>query len=254
MNMLNNKSFLDLCYDVHLHSFLDDNGNYNKSLVRSTKRLKQMHGAISGDLQYRLDGIKPGLYKVISKGFGEDREERVHGRYSDKNIDITITKNIDGEFKPVAAFELKFPNRQYGKNAQNFLESLLGNTANVRSGENGILYFHIDLLMTNIPKMEKDDTEFSFDNMNEVSLNRFIKLSRDSTGLYFHSPNKELLYLMEIPGIEKTISYQEYGQYMYDNKDLFDVNNEYNEYFSNGVVINDYETFVEKVIYTILSM
>ena len=113
------------------------------------------------------------------------------------------------------------------------------------------MYFHIDLMMTHIPKDEKK--EFSFDVVGPTILERFRKLSQDNTAQYFHSPTKELLYVMKIDGIDNTTSMQEYGEFIKDNKEKFVINNALETNFGGGIILNDYETFAEKVIYSILA-
>ena len=61
----------------------------NVGTSRSTAKLKDLHGAIAKDLADKLGNE----YKVSSQGYGDDKEAKIEGRYIDKMVDITISKD-----------------------------------------------------------------------------------------------------------------------------------------------------------------
>lgn len=67
---------------------------------RSTRKLVPLHGAIAKDMHERL-GVGFGIQ---SQGFGLGREGTIEGRYMDKKVDITITRDD----RPVGGIAVKF--------------------------------------------------------------------------------------------------------------------------------------------------
>src|SRR5690554_590456 len=92
---------------------------------RSNEKLKVLHGFIAEDLQNRLGKE----YIVKSLGFKDGKEEKITGRYMDKNVDITVIKNK----KKIAGVAVKFVMSNYSQNSNNYFENMLGETANIRS-------------------------------------------------------------------------------------------------------------------------
>lgn len=286
--------------------YLNDDGEKNTN--KGTGKLKILHGAIANDLQKRLDNLSPNVYTVISQRESkkdvkseDSSEESVPGRYFDKNIDITVKK---GE-KYIAAFELKEPNFDFTKNSVNSFESLLGNTANVRSGGADIMYFHIDIFQRITPK-RRGELLTGYDKVNKDRLEKYKKLSYDSTSQFLHVPQKSLLYLVDLNNLTidfypkdttarkkfeakngklfpKSFKIPSYFRISTDNsfdlkhfvevglfynqkplkytKDFanvvlnesYSISQENFEDYGDGVVVNDYESFIAKVIYSILA-
>lgn len=92
--------------------------------------------------------------------------------------------------------------------------------------------------------------------INEHNLNKYIKLSNDNIDTYLHTPNKTL-------GIYRTYSdknicskisnRQNYIDY-YSNNDFDMTISTLNFDFGNTIVYNDYEKFIQKVVYAIKSL
>lgn len=76
---MNNSQFLTILKK----SFI----TYLETGARSNKKLEILHGAISEDLQERLNDNN---YKVYSLGFEAGKEKKINGRYVDKAVDITV--------------------------------------------------------------------------------------------------------------------------------------------------------------------
>ncbi|MDR2046919.1 MAG: hypothetical protein LBP79_03310 [Clostridiales bacterium] len=119
---MNNYFFLDILKA----SFL----KYIEKGSRSNEKLKILHGAISGDLSERLKTANDmgGHYTVASLGFDLGAEQKMIGRYIDKAVDITISK--DGVI--VSGVAVKYVMGNYMQNSNNYFENMLGETANIR--------------------------------------------------------------------------------------------------------------------------
>ena len=64
--------------------------------ARSNKKLGVLHGAISEDLQARLNN---NIYSVYSLGYGIGKEHKINGRYVDKAVDITVAENNKQDYE-----------------------------------------------------------------------------------------------------------------------------------------------------------
>ena len=106
---------------------------YLEEGARSPEKLKILHPNITEDLRSLLGNN----YQLHSLDENNGKEKVVKGRYMDKRVDIVITK---GE-ETVAGLGVKFIMSNYSQNSNNYFESMLGETANIRT--NNILYFQI---------------------------------------------------------------------------------------------------------------
>ncbi len=95
---MNNSQFLAILK----RSFI----TYLQTGARSNKKLGVLHGAISEDLQERLNNK---IYSVYSLGYGVGKEHKINGRYVDKAVDITIVENN----KPIAGIAIKYVMSNY---------------------------------------------------------------------------------------------------------------------------------------------
>lgn len=215
--------------------------------ARSDKKLIGLHGAISDDLYTRLDDDK---YMVYSLGFGDGKERRIVGRYLDKKVDITIAE--DGI--PVAGIAVKYVMSNYKQNTNNYFENMFGETANIRA--NNIPYFQIFVIPDKVPYFKEGGTIGKWETINEYNLKKYIKLSNDDTDTFFHTPNKTLLFIVHIE--EK-----------YSGEEIVDRESYINHYmggvwdmkiapidldFGKAIIFNDYDKFMQKVVYTIKSL
>jgi hypothetical protein len=120
---------------------------YLKTSARSNAKLKILHGAISSDLQTRLGSE----YNICSLGYANGKESNIQGRYINKTVDITTLR----ENQPLAGIAVKFVMRNYLQNSNNYFESMLGETANIRTG--GFPYFQIFVIPSMLPYYNKDN-------------------------------------------------------------------------------------------------
>ncbi len=211
----------------------------------SNEKLKILHGSIAEDLQNRLGNS----FTVHSLGFGDGREIKMNGRYMDKMVDIGIEKN--GEI--IAAIALKFIMQNYSQNSNNYFENMLGETANIRTA--GKPYFQIIILPTKVPYYEDGGKIKKIEEIKEHHLSKYMKLSNDDTNIFYHTPNKTLLYFVDFPELPSTVtSRTEFKDYYVDNND-FQVCESTTPYgFGDLFIYNDYEEFIEKIYHAIMAL
>ncbi len=215
--------------------------------ARSNKKLEILHGAISKDLQERLQDDK---YSVYSLGYETGKEHKIIGRYIDKAVDITITEND----KPVAGIAVKYVMSNYSQNSNNYFENMLGETANIRSAK--IPYFQIFAIPDKIPYFDKDGGISKWEHINEHNLKKYIKLSNDNIENFLHTPNKTLVFIVHIQDMNTVAtisSKQEYEQF-YLHNDFGMAISALDFDFGNTIIYNDYDKFIQKVVYAIKSL
>lgn len=216
-----------------------------KGTSRSTDKLKPLHGAIAQDIAERLG---PG-YEIWSQGYLYDREADIRGRYINKKVDITIKHRG----KPVAGIAVKFVMQNYSQNSNNYFENMLGETANIRCGH--CPYFQIFIILDKLPYYNKDKRITKWETFTDHNISKYVVLSKDDVDVYFHTPNKTLIYVVHVPDPEEIIEtgpqYMEY--YRTHNHRLSLTKHRYDE-FESAVILNDYETFIQKVYHTIMSL
>ncbi|NLZ51191.1 MAG: hypothetical protein GX899_05760 [Rikenellaceae bacterium] len=236
---LTNQTFLKVISNSFC-SFLE------KGTSRSTDKLKPLHGAIARDLK-RILGPE---YTVISQGYGEDREEQIPGRYINKWVDITVKKGL----KAVGGIAVKFVMQNYSQNSNNYFENMLGETANIRAAK--CPYFQIFIILDKLPYYKKDTTKSiqKWETFTEHNASKYVTLSKDNIDVFFHTPNKTLIYVVHIPDNESLSNQSEYMEY-YRNLDFSIIESKARfDSMESAVILNDYETFIEKVNHTIKAL
>jgi hypothetical protein len=239
---MNNRGFLD----VLKASFL----KYLETGARSNKKLKILHGGISRDLSEKLEAANDSeaLYSIASLGFGDGKERKINGRYVDKNIDITISKNGN----PVAGIAVKYVMSNYKQNSNNYFEGMLGETANIRCKR--IPYFQIFVIPDKIPYFDKSGDITNWECIDEQNLKKYIMLSNDNIDTFLHSPNKTLVFVLNISGDENPEYSDKAGYKDYYETQPFSLTlSEKNFEFGDNIIYNDYEEFIRKVVHSILS-
>ncbi|MDO4896602.1 MAG: hypothetical protein Q3971_04495 [Moraxella sp.] len=216
---------------------------------RSNEKLKILHRAIAHDLSNRLGEN----YKIKSLGYDEQNESKIQGRYINKNVDITILSNN----QPIAGIGVKFVMQNYAQ-ANNYFENMLGETANIRS--NNIPYFQIFIIPSQLPYY-KNTGEFSkWEYFNENHFKKYQILSYDNNEYWLHSPNKTLIYIIDLPIIQafnlhNKNDYINHYLKLHSAQNLIIKNSTKFDHTSLGsnVILNDYEAFMKKTVYRILS-
>ncbi len=220
---------------------------YLQTGARSNKKLGILHGAISEDLQERLNN---NTYSVYSLGYGIGKEHKIYGRYVDKAVDITITENN----QPIAGIAVKYVMSNYSQNSNNYFENMLGETANIRCAK--IPYFQIFIIPDKIPYFDKDGSISKWETISEHNLNKYIKLSNDNIDTYLHTPNKTLVFIVHIQDKNsnaKISNRQTYVDY-YSNNDFDMTMSALSFNFGSTIVYNDYDKFIDKVVHAIKSL
>lgn len=237
-SQLTNAAFLNVI-SRSFEAFLE------KGTSRSTDKLKPLHGAIAQDIAERLGPC----YEIWSQGYLYDREADIRGRYINKKVDITIKHRGN----PVAGIAVKFVMQNYSQNSNNYFENMLGETANIRCGH--CPYFQIFIILDKLPYYNKDKRITKWETFTDHNISKYVVLSKDDVDVYFHTPNKTLIYVVHVPDPEEIIEtgpqYMEY--YRTHNHRLSLTKHRYDE-FESAVILNDYETFIQKVYHTIMSL
>lgn len=240
--MLSNQEFLDKVL-ISFKKFI------SSGTSRSTAKLKPLHGAIAADIAERLgDG-----YKVYSQGFAKGKEKQIEGRYIDKWVDITI-EDVNLQ-KPVAGIGVKFVMQNYSQNSNNYFENMLGETANIRT--TNCPYFQIFIILDKLPYYKKGGDIKHWEEFTEHNMSKYCKLSADNTDVFMHTPNKTLICVAHInPDIptatSKKADYMSFYSSRMEELEISCSTHNYNGLTANGtIVMNDYESFIQKVYHTI---
>ena len=168
---------------------------YLETGSRSNEKLKILHGAIARDFKNRLGEN----FTVHSLGYEDEREVEMIGRYMSKKVDIAIEKNNE----VLGAIALKFIMRNYSQNSNNYFENMLGETANIRT--TGKPYFQIIIIPSKVPYFDKEGKIKGFEIITAHNLSKYIKLSNDNINDYLHTPNKTLIYLVNMPDVPTNV-------------------------------------------------
>lgn len=216
---------------------------------RSTQKLKPLHGAIARDIYTKLrqDERYGRGFSIKSQGFGDDKEGSIQGRYIDKAVDITIYHNN----RAVGGVAVKFVMQNYSQNSNNYFENMLGETANIRC--NGIPYFQIFIILDTLPYYNKSKEITKWESFTEHNVSKYLALSNDDVNVFYHTPNKTLIFVVHVPSCDGVHDNAGYLQYFKNTTyNVTQSNNTYQQ-FGPSVIYNDYENFIEKVYHTILS-
>ena len=232
--MLNNQTFLQAISES-FDEFL------SSGTSRSTAKLKPLHGAIARDLAERLGSE----YERYSQGYGCGKEAKIEGRYMDKMVDITIQK----ENKPVAGIAVKFVMQNYSQNSNNYFENMLGETANIRC--NNYPYFQIFIILDKLPYYDNKKKLKHWETFSEHNISKYVALANDNVDTYYHTPNKTLVFVLHIPENEALSKKDEYLSYYQQLNFKLTISTHQYKSFGPSVVLNDIETFMDKVYHTI---
>lgn len=216
-----------------------------KGTSRSTDKLKPLHGAIAKDLHERLGEN----YEIWSQGFGNNKEADIQGRYINKRVDITV--KLAG--KPVAGIAVKFVMQNYSQNSNNYFENMLSETANIRCGHTP--YFQIFIILDKLPYYNKAKNITKWESFTDHNITKYVTLSKDNTDTFLHTPNKTLIYVVHTPEPDKEIkTADEYMQYYRTHNHTLTLSEHQYKEFGENVILNNYETFIQKVYHQIMAL
>lgn len=205
---------------------------------RCTAKLDPLHGGVAKDLSV-LFGEN---YSVHAKGWGDNKEVKVQGRYYPKNVDVTIK---DASGKVVAGVAVKFVMQTYSKNSINYFENMLGETGNLR--KNGVPYFQMFIILDEIPCYKNDGTIKHWEVFSEHNNEKYVALSYDDPETNKDVPNKTLLYVVHANTPEGVKMRNEYMTYHKNNKSSLELTKRTYAECGEGVILNDYSKFLESI-------
>lgn len=243
--MLSNQQFLTII-QTSFKEFI------KSKTSRSTSKLKPLHGAIANDIATRLGTG----YKVWAQGYADDKERKIAGRYIDKMVDITI-ENVETK-KVMAGIAVKFVMQNYSQNSNNYFENMLGETANIRAAN--YPYFQIFIILDTLPYYQNSGRISKWEEFTDHNMQKYCELSKDSINTFFHTPNKTLIYVVNVTpdacsnNITSKTEYMEFYENNFNNIKISTSKHYYAKFSTRTVILNDYKLFVDKVYHTIMSM
>lgn len=214
---------------------------------RSNEKLKVLHGKIAEDIKNKLG--KP--HKIKSYGIENGREGKMNGRYIEKTVDILISK----ENRDLAGIGVKFVMNNYSQNSNNYFENMLGETANIRAGRKK--YFQILVLPEKMPYYDNKGKIRKWEEITTNNINKYIVLSNDNTETYLHAPIKTLLFIIKFPNCDNNavtnrFAYKNFYLKLTDIK--IKISDKISGDFGETVILNDYESFIKKIIFYLKSI
>jgi len=158
---------------------------------RSTAKLKKIHKYFA-DLLLGIWGNDFEVFYLGDKSLGDKtKEKKVDGKYYPKSIDITIAKNG----KAVFCLGIKFATSNYKQNANNYFESMMGETANIQAIGN-LPYAHLVILRQPTPYYKKNSKVPSkLEIINDHDIRKYSEL-------IFENPQAHRPIAMAIPILE----------------------------------------------------
>lgn len=162
-------------HDKFILSINEAYKNYIKYGKRSSKKVSPIHNYIAN---------------VLSDMFGDEytvycadrnNEYKVDGKYYNKNIDITLVKDDE----PIFCIGVKFITSNFKQNANNYFESMVGETANIQTN-NSIPYAHIIILRRETPYFDNLGNIKKNEVITERDMSKYVKLMFDAN--HFHKP------------------------------------------------------------------
>lgn len=147
--------------------------NYTKFGKRSSRKVSPIHNYLA-DVLNQIFGDS---YEVFC--MDRNREFKVTGKYYNKNVDITVTKNGS----PVFCLGVKFITSNYKQNANNYFESMLGETANVQAVHN-VPYAHLIIFRKKTPYFDSNGNIKKMEILSDSDMRKYIKLMFDLNHLH----------------------------------------------------------------------
>lgn len=152
--------------------------HYRESGARSPKKLIPIHGYFASILS-KIFGNK---YEIFYMG-KDSKELTVQGKYYPKDIDITVTRNNI----PIFCLGIKFITSNYKQNANNYFETMMGETANIQTC--GIPYAQLIIFRAKTPYYEKNENRKArkIEIIKDKDMQKYLNLQFDNPQA--HRPN-----------------------------------------------------------------
>lgn len=211
---------------------------------RSTAKLIPLHGAIARDMHERFGAD----YVINSQGYETGTEGTIKGHYMGKKVDIMISHNG----RPVCGIAVKFVMQNYSQNSNNYFENMLGETANIRAAK--CPYFQLFAIPSRLPYYDRSGRITRWETITQHNLEKYFILNADNPEVFYHSPNKTLIYVVQLPDIGEVQSKEQYREgyerfFSINDAGFMTVANV--GQFGNSVIHNNYELFAEKIYHTV---
>lgn len=153
---------------------------------RSPERLWPLHGWLKFELERLLTDSR---WKITAKINESTKELKAEGRYYGKKVDV----RIDFEGEPIGVVSMKYIISSYGKNAINYFEQQVGETANLR--KQNIVYGNVFIVTNPIPVLKTGGIFSKCEFLREQDLYRYMQLRGDNEP---HAPNELAIIVTEI--------------------------------------------------------
>ena len=150
---------------------------YSVSGPRSNAKLKPLHGWVASELKSGLGST----YKVVGIGNEVSRETKIDGWYYPKKVDVSVSM---GE-KVIGVVSIKFVMSNYRQNVNNYLETQMGETANLR--RNNIVFGHLICFPIPMPYFQRDKNIKKYECLRDKDIEKYHKLASDYT--HPHAPD-----------------------------------------------------------------
>ena len=152
--------------------------------VRSNERIKHIHNWVKERFEDKLGAAYK--YYAYDPNDSNRKEFKVNGAFYPKCCDITI---CDSKDVPLAAISVKFITSNFKQNANNYFESMLGESYNIK--RSGIIYAHILFCPNPLPYYLKGGGFKCKEWLKDKDFEKYIKLeqTKDSFSPDFTSIN-----------------------------------------------------------------
>jgi hypothetical protein len=167
--------------------------NYDNFLLhttRSTKKVIPIHSFLANQLKSMLgedfeiffnNGLKNKKDKII--------EKKVQGGYYEKAVDIAIFFKK----RPISGISVKFVTGNYQQNSNNYFETLMGETANLKRGN--FKYANFTIAPRYLPYYNKDKILTKIEIISEHNLFKYLKLNSEEN--LYHKPDLDFMLLID---------------------------------------------------------
>lgn len=127
---------------------------------RSDEKLIPMHSFIRRCIQAILDVESPGEFEVVSVDIDSKREYKAPGFFNNKDVDVAVLHKKSG--LAMGAVSVKFIMSNYGQNANNYLENMIGECQNLKLANPHIVFWYFFATFNCIPyhALNKDTKQY----------------------------------------------------------------------------------------------
>jgi len=132
---------------------------------RSSTKLNILHSFINCIVAYKLKELNSEIYKDISIYSHPIKEIKVNGLLYNKNVDITIKYKSHN----IGIISVKFIMSNYSQNNINYLETMIGESVNLKAVKSKRIFWHPIFIFNKIPY---------YDNKNNIKKNENIKFDK----------------------------------------------------------------------------